>query len=132
MWTNEELIDVRDRAELEVGNDENSVLWQSACLSLAGAAERLIGLSSRICSGELVALRDKGLYSVREKESGAVGVLWVSVDDDLPDLNEKVLTFDVSHPGDGVEWEERIGRDDWSSSYDVSHWARINVDDVTG
>ena len=62
-----------------------------------------------------------------------MNIEWVSVDKDLPNIGEKVLTCDKSYPSDGFEWECRIENlysVEWSSSYSVSHFARLNIDDV--
>ena len=55
MWTNSELREVRDRAELEASVAGISNIWLCACFDLAAAAERLEGLTSRIERGELTA-----------------------------------------------------------------------------
>ena len=58
---------------------------------------------------------------------------WVSVEVELPDIGEKVLTCDKKFPDCGFEWECRIGSEsdvDWSSSYSVSHFARLSVDEI--
>jgi len=59
MWTREELLEIRDQAELEVGGNESNLLWRNACVSLASSADRLLSLTDRICSGELTALSDE-------------------------------------------------------------------------
>lgn len=55
---------------------------------------------------------------------------WFSVANNKPELNEKVLTCDVVHPDDGFCWEERIGGNDWSESYSVTHWARLKIEEI--
>jgi hypothetical protein len=55
MWTNEELQEIRDRAELEANIGGLNRLWQSACLDLAASASHLLSLTERICRGEITA-----------------------------------------------------------------------------
>lgn len=56
MWTNEELIDIRDRAELEASSQTQNLLWRVACLGLAASANHLLSLTNRICQRELTAI----------------------------------------------------------------------------
>ncbi len=58
MWTTEELIEIRDRAELEAEFDEQNILWRNSCTALSFAASNLLILTDRICAGELTALVD--------------------------------------------------------------------------
>ena len=69
MWTNKELREVRDRAELEASVTGISNIWLFACFDLAAAAERLEGLTSRIERGELTACA-KPLQAIAERTSG--------------------------------------------------------------
>jgi hypothetical protein len=52
-------------------------------------------------------------------------VAWVSVKDRLPPVGEDVLTYDVANPVDGFDCERRLGLDEWSVKYSVSHWMPI-------
>lgn len=56
MWTNDELIEIRDRAELEASNDTQNLLWRCACLNLAAGASHLLSVTERICHRELTAM----------------------------------------------------------------------------
>jgi len=47
---------------------------------------------------------------------------WISFADKKPGLNETVLTCDIAFREHGIEGEEMIGDDEWSSSYFISHW----------
>jgi len=62
MWTLGELLEIRNRAELESGGNEQNLLWRHACVDLAASAERLISLTQRICHDELTALADSNGY----------------------------------------------------------------------
>ena len=55
MWTREELIEIRERAELEASIKGNNEKWRHACLELASAADRLDLITYRIESGLEVA-----------------------------------------------------------------------------
>jgi hypothetical protein len=59
MYTKEELMEIRARAEQEVGGTESNFLWRDACTLLASSADRLLSLTDRICRGEITALADK-------------------------------------------------------------------------
>jgi hypothetical protein len=56
MWTRNELIEIRQRAEVEADVTGNSERWRCACLDLASAADRLDAMTVRIESGEEVAI----------------------------------------------------------------------------
>lgn len=56
MWARNELIEIRERAELEamiIGSNEK---WKHACLCLADAADRLDAMTLRIESGQETAI----------------------------------------------------------------------------
>lgn len=55
MWAREELIEIRERAELEASIIGNNEKWRHACLELASAADRLDSIAHRIESGLEVA-----------------------------------------------------------------------------
>lgn len=58
---------------------------------------------------------------------------WISVEVELPDIGEDVLTCDKRFPSEGFQWEHRINSGsgvEWSSSYSVSHFARVSVDEI--
>ena len=55
MWTREELIEIRERTELEASIQGNNEKWRHACLALASAADRLDSITHRIESGLEVA-----------------------------------------------------------------------------
>lgn len=59
MWINEELIEIRDRAELESESPSQNLIWRQACVNLAAAADHLLSLHKRISDGELTALLNK-------------------------------------------------------------------------
>jgi hypothetical protein len=63
MWTKEELIEIRDRAELEAESDKHNILWRNSCTTLSFAASNLLMLTDRISAGEITALiSDTGGY----------------------------------------------------------------------
>jgi len=51
MWTRNELIEIRERAELEANVKGQTVSWTHACLNLASAADRLDSMTGRIEAG---------------------------------------------------------------------------------
>ena len=51
MWTRSELIEIRERAELEADVNGISERWLHACLCLAAAADRLDAMTDRIERG---------------------------------------------------------------------------------
>lgn len=55
MWTKQELIDIKERAELEASIQGNNEKWRHACLGLATAADRLESITNRIELGLEVA-----------------------------------------------------------------------------
>jgi len=55
MWTRQELIEIRERAELEASIKGVNEKWRHACLELASAADRLDSITHRIESGLEVA-----------------------------------------------------------------------------
>lgn len=58
MWIREELIKIRERAELEASINGNNEKWRHACLDLASAADRLDSITHRIETGlEVVTLQ---------------------------------------------------------------------------
>jgi len=56
MWTRNELIEIRERAEFEAGVIGCNEKWRHACLCFASAADRLDAMTVRIESGEEVAI----------------------------------------------------------------------------
>ena len=56
MWTHEELLEIRNRAELEASISHQNILWRYACLALASSASHLISLTERICQHEITAI----------------------------------------------------------------------------
>lgn len=52
MWTREELVEIRERAELEASIIGNNEKWRHACLELASAADRLDSITHRIEFGD--------------------------------------------------------------------------------
>lgn len=57
-------------------------------------------------------------------------IKWINVNEGLPEIGEDVLTCDKEFPEDGFEWEHIESDGDWSKSYAVSHWARLNIKDI--
>lgn len=53
MWTRHELIEIRERAELEALKVNNEK-WRHACLNLAVAADRLDAITIRVENGDEV------------------------------------------------------------------------------
>ena len=51
MWTRTELIEIRERAEIEASVRGISDSWKHACLCLAVAADRLDAITDRIEQG---------------------------------------------------------------------------------
>ena len=60
MWTNEELLEIQNRAELEASIPNQNSLWRFACLSLASSASHLLSLTERICRNDLTAVNVYG------------------------------------------------------------------------
>lgn len=56
MWTRNELIEMRERAELEAAVIGNNEKWRHACLCLAAAADRLDAMTLRIEAGKESAI----------------------------------------------------------------------------
>ena len=73
MWTNEELVEIRDRAELEASIRNQNLLWASACLNLAASASHLLSITDRICQKELTAIceYDKGFKPSTDPKQSA-------------------------------------------------------------
>jgi len=71
MWTKSELLEIRDRAELEANNPLHNILWRSACVNLAMSASNLLLLTDRICDGEITALMDDdGIIKLQRPSEG--------------------------------------------------------------
>ena len=58
MWTKDELLEIRDRAEQEANIPSHNILWLNACIDLAMSASNLLSLTERICDGKITALMD--------------------------------------------------------------------------
>lgn len=74
MWTRNELIEIRQRAEFEADVIGNSERWRCACLDLASAADRLDAMTVRIESGEEVAIASTNSTT----KSGKTGSLFIN------------------------------------------------------
>ena len=47
---------------------------------------------------------------------------WISVKEKMPEKGQRVITYDISFPDGGIIVEEYYGFEEWSTSYEVTHW----------
>jgi hypothetical protein len=73
MWTNEELITIRDRAELEADSTTQNLIWRHACLDLAAAVDRLLMFHQRVTTEGLTALINENGTVKRIKPQCPIG-----------------------------------------------------------
>ena len=85
-------------------------------------------LKDQIAEGCVLLPIDMRLVKVVKTDSEAMAIVqeWISCEDELPEVYEKVITFEPSENGGRIRSNFRLNLKDgsvsWSNGFNITHW----------